>query len=488
MIRTALCIARHELRHAWRSRTLLTLAVVVTLLLIGAGVVGHARQSADVAQRARFQAMVGEQWRAQPDRHPHRVSHYGYLLFRPRSPLGFFDSGLERFTGTSIFLEAHRQNSANFSDVGQDSGTRRFGDLTMALVLQMIVPLLLFATAGVSVARERETGTLALVLSQSASWGAFLLGKICGSFVIVACVVLPGVMLVAVWIGSGSLDLWGLDVTARAALLAVSSAAYLLACTVLAVLVSSWHRTNRGALVTLVTLWLALWVVVPRALPSLAASFYPLPSRAAFEADVERHVRTLGDSHNPDDPTFAGLRVRTLAQYGATRVEELPFNYNGVVMSESEKMTAAAYREHTDRLLHTHRQQNHLVGVAGFVSPYIAMRNLSMALAGVDFSHAIDFERQAEEYRFGLVQYLNELHTNRVAFAQDRYTGAGENGAPTRKRISHEHWQSAPAAEYRAPTLRWAIGQQPLSVAALVWWIAGMTIAVIGVTRRSARL
>jgi ABC-2 type transport system permease protein len=257
---------------------------------------------------------------------------------------------------------------------------------------------------------------------------------------------------------------------------------------VLAVLVSSWHRTNRGALVTLVTLWLALWVVVPRALPSLAASFYPLPSRAAFEADVERHVRTLGDSHNPDDPTFAGLRARTLAQHGATRVEELPFNYNGVVMSESEKMTAAAYREHTDRLLDTHRQQNHLVGVAGFVSPYVAMRNLSMALAGVDFSHAIDFERQAEEYRFGLIQYLNELHTNQVAFAQDRYTGAGENGAPTRERISHEHWQSAPAAEYRAPTLRSAIGQQPLSVAALVWWIAGMTIAVIGVTRRSARL
>jgi ABC-2 type transport system permease protein len=215
MIGTALCIARHELRYAWRSGTLLTLGVVVTLLLIGAGVVGHARQIADRAQRGRFQAMVGEQWRAQPDRHPHRVSHYGYLVFRPRSPLGFFDSGLEGFTGTSIFLEAHRQNTANFSDVGQDSGTRRFGDLTMALVLQMIVPLLLFATAGVSVARERETGTLALILSQSASWGAFLLGKICGSFVIVACVVLPGVMLVAAWIGSGSLDLWALDVTAR---------------------------------------------------------------------------------------------------------------------------------------------------------------------------------------------------------------------------------------------------------------------------------
>jgi ABC-2 type transport system permease protein len=487
MIGTVLCIARHELRDAWRSGTLLTLGVLVTLLLIGAGVVGHARQIADRAQRGRFQAMVGEQWRAQPDRHPHRVSHYGYLVFRPRSPLGFFDSGLEGFTGTSIFLEAHRQNTANFSDVGQDSGTRRFGDLTMALVLQMIVPLLLFATAGVSVARERETGTLALVLSQSASWGALLLGKICGSFVIVACVVLPGVMLLALWIGSGPLDMWGLDVTARAGFLAVSSATYLLMCTVLAALVSSLHRTARGALVTLVTLWLGLWVVVPRALPSLAASLYPLPSRAAFEADVERHVRTLGDSHNPDDPTFAALRARTLGEHGTTRVEELPFNYNGLVMSESERMTAAAYREHTERLLDIYRRQNRLVGVVGFVSPYVAIRNLSMALAGVDLSHAIEFERQAEEYRFALIQHLNDLHTKEVAFAEDRYTGVGENGAPTRQRISQEHWQSAPAAEFRAPTFHWAVGQQPLSVAALVWWIATMTIAMIGVTR-SARL
>jgi ABC-2 type transport system permease protein len=255
---------------------------------------------------------------------------------------------------------------------------------------------------------------------------------------------------------------------------------------VLAVLVSSWHRTTRGALVTLVTLWLALWVVVPRALPSLSTSLYPLPSRAAFEADVEREVRTLGDSHNPDDPTFAALRARTLAEHGTTRVEELPFNYNGLVMSESERMTAAAYREHTERLLATYRRQNRLVGVVGFVSPYVAIRNLSMALAGVDLSHAIEFEQQAEDYRFALVQHLNDLHTKEVAFARDRYTGAGENGAPTRQRISHEHWQSAPAAAFRAPAFHWAVGQQPLSVAALVWWIATMTIAVIGVTR-SAR-
>jgi ABC-2 type transport system permease protein len=256
---------------------------------------------------------------------------------------------------------------------------------------------------------------------------------------------------------------------------------------VLAVLVSSWHRTTRGALITLVTLWLALWVVVPRALPSLAASLHPLPSRAAFEADVERHVRTLGDSHNPDDPTFAALRARTVAEHGTTRVEELPFNYNGLVMSESERMTAAAYREHTERLLDIYRRQNRLVGVVGFMSPYVAIRSLSMALAGVDLSHAIEFERQAEEYRFALVQHLNDLHTKEVTFAQDRYTGVGENGAPTRQRISQEHWQSTPAAEFRAPTVHWAVGQQPLSVAALVWWIATMTIAVIGVTR-AARL
>jgi ABC-2 type transport system permease protein len=79
------------------------------LLLVGAAIVGHQRAAADETQRHRYQEIVRAQWLDQPDRHPHRVAHYGFLVFRPRAPLSFFDTGVENYTGTSLFLEAHRR-------------------------------------------------------------------------------------------------------------------------------------------------------------------------------------------------------------------------------------------------------------------------------------------------------------------------------------------------------------------------------------------
>jgi ABC-2 type transport system permease protein len=127
MIDGTWAVARHELRLAWRDRAVLALGAVLTLLLVVATAVSTARHSTEAAQRARYQQLVGEQFQSQPDRHPHRVSHYGYLIFRPRAPLGAFDSGVERFAGTSVFLEAHRQNSANFSDASQGGAASASG-------------------------------------------------------------------------------------------------------------------------------------------------------------------------------------------------------------------------------------------------------------------------------------------------------------------------------------------------------------------------
>jgi len=476
-------IARHELRQAWRAGTLAALGILVTLLLIGAGLAGRAQHARDQAQRARFQDLVKEQWNAQPDRHPHRVSHYGYLVFRPRAPLAFFDRGYEPYAGTALFLEAHRQNTANFSDAAQDSSTRRFGDLTMAMVLQMLVPLLIFAVAGVSVSREREADTLALLLSQAASWRSFLWGKLCGSLLLVACLVGPGVLLVGAWIGAEAVDQGTSDVMLRALLLTVSYALYLATCAGIAVLVSSWHSTSRGALVTLLGMWLVLWVVVPRVLPAVATMLYPLPSRASFEAEVERRVRTLGDSHNPDDPTFAKLKAQALADHAVTRIEDLPFNYNGLVMTESEKMTAAAYGEYMAGLVGIYQRQGTVVALAGFLSPYVAIRTVSGALAGVDLPHIIEFERQAEEYRYALIQHLNQLHTNEVALALDRYIGVDEHGAPTRQRIPQRFWQSTPAVAFTTPTVAWALARQPLGIAAVVCWLLLASIGIAARTR-----
>lgn len=477
-------IARHEWRHAWRSRALLVLGIVLTALLAGAAVVGHDRDRAETEQRARYQALVAEQFANQPDRHPHRVSHYGYLLFRPRVPLGFFDNGVEPFAGTSLFLEAHRQNTTNFSRASQGSDSSRVGDLTLASVLQMLVPLFVFALAGVSLTREREAGTLSLLLCQGTSVSQIVWGKLCGTVLTASVVLAPGLLLAAGWLALRGEAGWTGDTAARLLGLAAVHLIFLVACAALAMTVSAWHRTSRGALVSLIGLWCLLWIVLPRALPVVSAALHPLPARATFDAEVEARVMELGDSHNPDDPVFARLRAETLRRYNVTRIEDLPFNYNGFVTSKGEEVTTDAYRQHLTTLLDVFRRQNRIVEWAGALSPYLAIRLASMTFAGSDVAHQIEFERQAEDYRFRLVQALNDLHTNEVSHAQDRY-GTIVNGAPTRHRVDAAFFDRLPAFEFMAPDVGWAMRQQG---AGLLAGGLGVLLILGGLSWSTARL
>ncbi|MDT1893904.1 ABC transporter permease subunit, partial [Acinetobacter baumannii] len=70
-----------------------------------------------------------------------------------------------------------RQNSANFGDVRQHSLLLRFGQLTPAFVLQVLAPLLLVFFGHAGVARERESGTLRILLAQGVRSRQLVLGK-----------------------------------------------------------------------------------------------------------------------------------------------------------------------------------------------------------------------------------------------------------------------------------------------------------------------
>jgi ABC-2 type transport system permease protein len=158
-------------------------------------------------------------------------------------------------------------------------------------------------------------------------------------------------------------------------------------------------------------------------------------------------------------------------------VEDLPVNYNGILMIEGERLTTDAYRGMRALLDDSRRGHERSATIAAAVSPFLAMRLASMALAGVDVRHVDDFERQAEDYRYTLVQHLNQLHAEEVAHADDRYvsTGGGSD-APSRKRIEAEHWQDTPAFAYVAPVFGTAAAQAAAALAVLGLWLGGMTV------------
>src|SRR5690606_17804704 len=92
------------------------------------------------------------------------------------------------------------------------------------------------------------------------------------------------------------------------------------------------------------------------------------------------------------------------------------------------------------------------------INPYQAIRSLSMGMAGSDFYHYVDFLNQAEEYRYGLVQWLNGLQTTKLKYGQKDF------------RLPKDTWREYPSFTYKAPSFAEIFRKQFLPLISLVGW------------------
>lgn len=460
-------IAKHEIRRAFRTKAVFLSALILGAALLAALVVAWQNARTLTREREKYQEIVRSNWVAQPDRHPHRVAHYGYLAFRPKATLSFFDAGLDSFTGTSVFLEAHRQNTVNFSEARHSNGLLRFGELNPALILQTIVPLLIFFLGFASIAGEREDGTLALLLAQGVRWREVLIGKTIGILAVIFILLAP--LLVAsfaLWFALNDFSLAS-DAAARIALLLAGYAVYFIVCASIAVVVSALSRSSRGALAALIVVWVCFWIVVPRGAQNAGARLFPTPSKPEFNKLLEEDLAKEGDSHNPDDPKFAALKREVLAKYAVTDVRDLPFNYGGFVMAKSEEIGSEIFRRHYAELLEKFRRQNRVGEIAGVFDPFLAVRHFSQGVAGTDFAAYENFALQTEDFRYRMVQRLNEFHANEIKAENDRT-----------QKINRARWQEFTDFRYREPSLRETLSAQSLSIFSLLFWLVAAAVAL----------
>jgi ABC-2 type transport system permease protein len=426
-----------------RNRVAMIAFALLVLLTLVAAITSWTNQQAIAAQRAQFQKTAEQAFDAQPDRHPHRVVHYGHFIFRPLGPLAAFDPGVDAFTGNSMFLEGHRQNTANFGDVRQSSLLIRFGQLTPAFVLQVLAPLLLVFLGYGAVARERERGTLRQLLAQGVSGRRLLAGKALALGLIAALVGLPAMVGFALIAGQpGAL-------AAPMAVIALGYAAWLFFWTLVVILVSALVQRSRDALLALLAIWTVGVILIPRVAPDLAGQARPLATRLETDIAIQRDLRQLGDSHNADDPFFAAFKQKILDQYGVARVEDLPVNYKGLLAIEGEKLTSGLFDRYAAASFATQADQSAIKNGFGALSPAIGLRRLSMAAAGTDLDGHRRFLGQAEAYRFDIVQRLNRLQADSVSYADDT---AEDAGADQRKRIAHRHWNDIPEFTFTPAT------------------------------------
>jgi ABC-2 type transport system permease protein len=463
-------IAAAEWRSWQRSRLALGGALLLAVLLVATTVLTTLRMQAERAERVHHQREAEAAFLAQPDRHPHRMVHYGHYVFRTPAPLALFDPGLDAVTGQSIFLEGHRQNTALFAGSGASADLGSFSALSPALVYQWLAPLLLVLLGHGALVREREAGTLATLLAQGLPGRQLLAGKALALGGAMLLLLVPLALAMAAAVAQGE------QLTAALALMGLY-ALYLALWAGLALLASALWRTRAAALAALAALWIGLTLVLPALAASAAAAAEPLAGKLETDLAMLADVRKLGDGHNANDPAFAQLRAELLAQHGVQRVEELPVNLRGIVAEYGERkltetLNAWAHQQRAGEQRQAERLSRH-----GWFTPVLALSDASRAVAGTDLRHHHRFLQEAEALRYAFVQGLNRVHAQQLAYADD-IRRSSDTQAERRTRVSAANWQLLDRFRFAPDTAQARVAQAGPQALMLLLWCGALAAAL----------
>jgi len=470
-------IVRGTFRGWWRDA--LAQAVILALVgLLGASAaLQYLGAAEEAAHRSEHQAEADAIFEAQPDRHPHRMVHYGHYVFRSPAPLAVIEPGVDGWTGRSIFLEGHRRNTPTFAASREASLLARFGELSPAFVLQVLVPLVLVLLGAGAIASERERGTELMLLAQGLPARTLRLGKAIALAIVALSTLVPIALVGAV------LALQGIEGGAPIAVLVVGHALYLLGWTALVVGVSARCSTRGSALVTLFVAWAALVVLVPRLASELTMATHETPLRAVVQIETARALHEVGDGHNGADPAFARFKDGILAQYGVTRIEDLPVNWRGLVAGRGEADGKVVLDRFAEARLAREQAQSDQLARFGWLSPLLAMRTVSTTAAGTDLSQHHRFLQEAEAYRFDFVQRLNRLHAEGMSYAVDMARNTSAE-AGQRARVSAENWAAIPDFEFAVAPARERAAAALAALGPLLLWCLLAGALLLRVDRR----
>lgn len=460
-----LAIARKEFRDAWRDGRFRWAAAVLVALLGVSLLLAWQQVRRTSADRAAAAALERENWLNQGEKNSHSAGHYGVYVFKPLAPLAVFDRGLEPFVGTTVFLEAHRQNQAAFLPAQDATTMRRFGELTAATGLQMLAPLLVILLTFGALAGERERGTLRQVLSLGVRPRDLVLGKALGLGGALAALLVPVALLGAVVLTNfPGAETGGWH---RLMWLGGAYALYLAAILAVCLAVSAMAPTARTALATLLVCWAVNAVLAPRLGADLVQHLLPLPKLVEFETAMQQAVQEGLDGHNPRNERLQQFAQETLRKHGKSRIEELPFNFTGLVMLESERLAGEVFDHHFGRLWDRIETQDRLLTWAGVAAPLLGLRTASMALAGTDFTHHRHFAVAAEKHRRDYVRVLNEDMMNN--------SRPGDHGYVVGRAV----WEKLPPFQYEPPPPAHALRAATPGLMVLLLWNAGAWMAVL---------
>jgi ABC-2 type transport system permease protein len=396
-------IAKKEFREALRDKLLWLFAAITWVLIALGALTGWQKHKGMEAQRAKAAQIFRHEWEEQ-EANPHSAAHFGTYLFKPSSVLEIYDHGLNNFLGNTYRVEAHVQHEVNHSEAENSDTPLRFGELSVSLVFQLLLPLMILLISFNAISKEREGNTLKVLLMQRAKPSSVIWGKLLGIYAIVLTVVLPALLLLAVPFLIGNA---GKELIVRYLLLSGVYLVYFLLFTGIGLTLSAISKTSQTALASALGLWIVLAILLPRATTRWIDSAHPLPSRYDFNRQLSQGYQQGLDKDGNITERRNNYLKQTLQKYKVDSISKLPVNFDGLSMQFGEDYNSKVYDHLSGKVEATIGKQQEQLEHFSLLNPFQAIQQLSMGLTGTDYFHHLSFHHQAKEYRDNFVRQLN---------------------------------------------------------------------------------
>lgn len=450
-------IAQKELKEIIREGRFRIAGIIVLALLAVALLISNRYYQTIQQQHADARKNARNIWLSQDEKNPHSAAHYGTYAFKPKYPLSLVDQGVDKFAGISIFLEAHKRNEAQYMAAADQTGLSRFGDLTPDFILLFIIPLLIVLIGYNAFTREQESGTLKLLKSQGVTLWQLALGKWLGTFLPVFIISFLLFLLAAVLLGN--LHDFGVFEPSVLLVMFVVYLGYYAVFTNLTLITSALSKNSGIALVSMLTIWIISCLGIPKAASNLADKLHPYPTRQAFNAEISKDKKQGLDGHNPWNKEAKRLEKETLAKYNVDSLHQLPFNYDGYRMQKGEEHEAEIYFKHYSLLKDQYQEQTKFYRASAFLSPFLPVRFLSMAIARTDYQTHWDFADAAEKYRIKMMEALNMDFAEQADYGNWAY------------KADKKLWQKIPDFNYEPVRYRQVFQRNANNFSILLLWL-----------------
>lgn len=457
-------IIQKEWKDTLREGRVKWFCIVLSLLLVTSMITTYRYATGLKADHEAGMQSDRNTWEHQRPKNPHAAAHYGFYLFKPVHPLSIFEPGVDRFTGSTLFLEAHQRNNEQFSTITDESDLARFGFLSPSFVLQFLLPLLIIAAGFNAITKEREGGNLKLLAAQGIPLRKLVWSKWLGVFSMAAGVLFStfAISFLLLFLQSAARQ----DYAAAIALFFLYLLYYAVITNV--VLFIGTRVTHSGtALLYNVLFWMTACLLAPKIVSSLAQRFSPLLTNEEVITQVKELNKGHENIHDKSSGLFKQMVDSLLKQYRVDSISQLPVNISGVRLDKGEQTDTRNYAFIDSlQMQRLHRQQS-LITAGSLFSPLIPSQQLSMALANTDVYSHHHFSDAGENYRRTFVNILNRY----IAYE------SGLQESFTAFKATDSLWKRVPVFSYQPPGFS-ALRSYGSSFFALLLWLA-ITVFVL---------